>query len=192
MITNHQRIQVQLAHADGLLDKAIAIRAGVSLTTVKRVRAELGLDTHCVTARRGRHGERVTAQTARSLGLKVEWRVHDGDRHDLLVSGQRLDVKTAMQQADGTWRFRLPKVRPSFGGQYRYPKDYAADCEVIVLCCLYLDGRKPDLYLIGSTGLPSHIRIIAGVNHLADRDRWSLLTAPVGPIPLRPALPLSA
>ena len=191
MITEHQRAQVQIAHADGLLDKAIAIRAGVSLSTVKRVRTELGLQTHCVTAQRGRHGEDVVDRAARSRGLKVEWRTYESEKYDLRVSGLRADVKTAMQQTDGTWKFRLPKVRKSFGGLYRYPKNYAADCEVLVLCCLYLDGRHPDLYLMSSVGLPGTIRIITGVSHLTALEDWSMLTVP-SPLPLVVPLPLSA
>ena len=124
-------------------------------------------------------------------GTQVEWRAHDTEKYDLLVSGLRVDVKTTMQQHDGSWRLRLPKLRNSFGALYQYSKDYAADCEVIVLCGLYPDGREPDLYLWSSAGLPTHIRIIAGVSHLAALDDWSLLTVPA-PLPLSPALPLSA
>ena len=179
---------VQITHAAGQLDAAIA---GVSLSAVKRIRTWLGLMTNCVTAQRGRHGEKVVAQAARTRGLKVEWRTYDAEKHDLLVSGLRVDVKTAMQQPDGTWKFRLPLVRASFGAQYRYPKDYAADCEVIVLCCLYQDGRTPPLYMLSSAGLPTHILITSGFSHLTALEDWSLLTVP-SPVPLAPALPLSA
>ena len=191
MISNDQITQIQLAHAAGLLDDAIAASAGVSLATVKRVRTRLGLKTNSVMAQRGRHGEEVVAQAARARGFKVEWRTHDTEKYDLLVSGLRVDVKTTMQQHDSSWRLRLPKLRNSFGARYQYPKDYAADCEVIVLCGLYPDGREPDLYLWSSAGLPTHIRIIAGVSHLTALDDWSLLAVPA-PLPLSPALPLSA
>ena len=191
MLTTIQISQIQLAHAAGQLDGAIAASAGVSLSTVKRVRTRLGLETHCVTAQRGRHGEGVVAQAARTLGIKVEWRTYNAEKHDLLVSGLRVDVKTAMQQLDGTWKFRLPLVRVSFGARYKYPKDYAADCEVVVLCCLYLDGRTPDLYMLSSIDLPRSLRITAGVSHLAALEDWSLLAVPL-PMPLPPILPLSA
>ena len=191
MISSTQITQIQLAHAAGQLDAAIAASAGVSLATVKRVRTKLGLETHCVTAQRGRHGEEVVAQAAQTRGLKVEWRAHDTEKYDLLVSSLRVDVKTAMQQVDSTWKFRLPRMRASFGAQYWYPKDYAADCEVIVLCCLYPDAREPDLYMLSSTGLPGTVRIIAGVSHLTAQEDWSLLTVP-SPLPLLPVLPLSA
>ena len=191
MISNVQITQIQLAHAAGLLDGAIAHSAGVSLSTVKRVRKNLGLETNSVTALRGRQGEKVAAQAARTRGLKVEWRTHDTAKHDLVVSGLRVDVKTAMQQPDGTWKYRLPKIRASFGHQYEYPKDYAADCEVIVLCCLYLDGRTPDLYMLSSTALPGTVRIIPGTSHLAALEDWSMLAVPL-PLHLPPLLPLSA
>ena len=191
MISSTQITQIQLAHAAGLLDGAIAHSAGVSLSTVKRVRKNLGLETNSVTAQRGRQGEEIVAQAARTRGLKVVWRSHDTEKHDLSISGLRVDVKTAMQQPDGTWKYRLPVIRASFGHQYEYPKDYAADCEVIVLCCLYLDGSEADLYMLSSIGLPGTVRIIPGTSHLAALEDWSLLAVPL-PLPLPTILPLSA
>jgi hypothetical protein len=182
MITSHQQQQIVLAHTDGHLDREIAQRAGVSLATVKRVRKDLGLATHSKTAQRGRLGEQLTAAAATWRGLTTHWRRRDNDKHDMLISGQRVEVKTAMQQANGSWHFRLPRTRVSFYGQYRYTKDYARDCEVVVLCCLHPDAREPDFYLLPSAGLPTSVTIRAGKTYLGAREDWGLLAAPALPL----------
>ncbi|MGY2892851.1 hypothetical protein [Deinococcus sp. UYEF24] len=177
-ITPQQLAAVQAAHADGLLDSAIAERAGISLSTVKRVRSTLGLETHCQTTLRGRLGEEVTARRAAQLGLTVQWRVRDNDKYDLIVAGRRVDAKASMQLSDGTWKFRLPEHRRSFHHRYTYRKDYAHDCDVIVLVCLYPDGREPEMYLLDSTDLPGTVRIYPGVTYVAEYEAWGCLTSP--------------
>ena len=162
-ITPAQVHAIQLAHADGLLDNAIAERAGVSVATVKRYRTKLGLETHCVTTLRGREGERRVAEVARLAGLEVQWRERDGERHDLIIGGLRVDVKAAMQDENDTWRFSLPTIRASYYGRYSYPKDYEQDCEVVALVCLRLDGLEPSIYLLGTKNLLEEIRIRPGL-----------------------------
>ena len=174
-ITPAQVQRITEAHALGLLDRAIAEHASVSLSTVKRVRKQLGLQTNCQTTLRGRLGERIVAEQARERGLEVEWRRYDNDKYDLIVQGRRVDAKAAMQMKDGTWKFRLPETRRSFHGQYSYQKDYAADCDVVVLVCLYPDERAPELYLFGSAGLPGTVRIYPGVTYAAEREAWDFL-----------------
>lgn len=178
-ITPAQVQRITEAHALGLLDCAIAEHASVSLSTVKRVRKQLGLQTHCQTTLRGRLGERIVAEQARGRGLKVEWRRYDNDKYDLIVQGRRVDAKAAMQMKDGTWKFRLPETRRSFHGQYSYQKDYAADCDVVVLVCLYPDERAPGVYLFGSAGLPGTVRIYQRVTYEAARENWTLLASPM-------------
>jgi hypothetical protein len=110
-ITALQVQQIKDAHTAGMLDPAIAQHAGVSLATVKRYRDRLGLSTHCVTAQRGKLGEQLVAAEAARLGLTVDWHAQESDGHDLLINGQRVDAKAAMQLTDGVWRFRTPRIR---------------------------------------------------------------------------------
>ena len=180
-ITPAQVHAIQLAHADGLLDNAIARRAGVSRSTVKRVRKEHGLATHCVTAIRGRKGEEKVAEAAILTGLSLEivWRKRDNDKHDLTIADQRVDVKASMQLADGSWKFRLPTIRASNSGQYRYPKDYERDCELLALVCEHPDGREPSIYLLSSSHLPRTIRIRPGQTYQDALEAWHLFTPAV-------------
>jgi len=171
--------QVQLiseAHTVGLLDLAIAEYAGVSLSTVKRVRKKLGLQTNCQTTLRGRLGERIVAERAQQRGLGVEWRQYDNHPYDLIIQGHRVDAKAAMQLSDGTWKFRLHETRRSFHGRYRYHKDYARDCDVVVLVCLSLDGSEPTLYLFRSVSLPGTIHIHPRGSFALAREAWEHLS----------------
>ena len=110
-ITPDQQLIIVQAHGEGHLDPAIAHLAGVSIATVKRYRTKLGLETNCVTAKRGKLGEQLTFDEAERRGLKAEWRVKHNGEFDLYVSDQRVDAKASMQLADGSWRFRLPETR---------------------------------------------------------------------------------
>lgn len=174
-ITTDQQLIIVQAHGEGHLDPAIAHLAGVSIATVKRYRTKLGLETNCVTAKRGKLGEQLTFDEAERRGLKAEWRVKHNGEFDLYVSDQRVDAKASMQLADGSWRFRLHTTRSSFYGQYAYAKDYAADCEVVVFVALYPDGRTPDFFLLDSDTLPSDVRIRPGGVYDAFRNDWTLL-----------------
>ncbi|WP_034357766.1 hypothetical protein [Deinococcus phoenicis] len=169
---------IQRAHALGCLDPAIAVHAGVSLSTVKRYRSKLGLKTNCPTALRGEEGEQLTFNEARRRGLDAYWRAIHNEKHDLFINGRRVDAKASMRLADGSWRFRLPAERSSFYGEYFYAKDYAADCEVIALVALYPEGRAPDFYLLESRNLPADVRIRLGGPSDALRNDWSLLEFP--------------
>lgn len=180
-ISQEQIQQIQAAHQLGQLDPGIAQYAGVSLATVKRYRTQFGLKTNCVTALRGELGEQLVANHAAARGLSVAWRAGHNDKHDLVIAGQRVDAKATMRLANGSWRFRLPSRRQSFYQQYSYPKDYAADCDVIALVALHLGTQNPDVYLLPSTALPSDIRIRAGSSYDAIKNNWSLLEAPSGP-----------
>lgn len=174
-ITTTQVQRIRDAHAAGKLDPAIAQAAGVSIATVKRYRDRLGLETNSEATRRGKLGERLVAQEAISRGFEIEWREHENDVYDLYINDQRVDAKASMQLTDGSWRFRLSHWRSSFFGQYRYYKDYAADCEVVALVALYPDGREPDFYLLDSKTLPGDIRIRPrGIFHDFKND-WTRL-----------------
>jgi hypothetical protein len=175
-ITNQQLQHLKDAHADGLLDRQIAERAGISLATTKRYRSQLGLETNSVTAQRGRLGERITAMYAAEAGLSVIWRTRDNETFDLLINGKRTDAKTSMMLAGSTWRFRLLEERTSFYGAYSYMKDLAADCEVVSFVCLFPDSREPEIYLMSSAHLPSSVRIRSGGSYEPSRDDWSLFT----------------
>lgn len=174
-ITALQVEHIKAAHTAGMLDPAIAQHAGVSLATVKRYRDRLGLTTHCVTAQRGRLGEQLVADEAARLGFSVDWHDNQHDGHDLLIGGQRVDVKATMQLVNGSWRFRLPGIRCSFFGEYAYRKNYAEDCEVIALVALYPDETPPDFYLLSSRNLPGDIRICRGGSFESARGDWGRL-----------------
>lgn len=179
MITNDQERRIQDAHARGLTDAQVAHEAGVSIATVKRVRARLGLPTRCATALRGQAGEAFVAREATARGLPVQWRAHVGDRHDLTVAGRRVDVKTARQMPDGSWRFRLTRTRQSYYNTYRYEKDYAADCDVLALVCESRDGSPPQVYFLESTAAPTSVRVRAGV--IGDGlHTWEQVFVPAG------------
>lgn len=174
-ITALQVQQIKDAHTAGMLDPAIAQHAGVSLATVKRYRDRLGLSTHCVTAQRGRLGEQLVAAEAARLGFTVDWHTRERDGYDLFIGGQRVDAKAAMQLTDSSWRFRTPRIRVSFFGQYAYCKNYAEDSEVIALVALYSDETPPDFYLLSSRTLPEDIRIRRGGFFEPARGDWGLL-----------------
>ncbi len=93
--------------------------------------------------------------------------------------GGRVEVKTAMQQSDGTWKFRLHRTRRSFHGRYRYVKDYAQDCDVVVLVCVFGDGREPVLYLLPGRDVPGTVRVRAGATFEGAREAWELLPVDV-------------
>lgn len=182
-ITPTQIHQIIDAHALGLLDPAIASRAGVSIATVKRYRDRLGLETNSVTAKRGRLGERLVAEEALRRGFSVEWREKENAAYDLYVNSQKVDAKATMQLGDGSWRFRLHTTRVSYYHQYSYPKDYAADCDLVVLVTLYPDGCAPDFYLLESDSLPGDIRIRPSGVYSAFRNDWT--AAEWGSVPIR-------
>ncbi|GHF64000.1 hypothetical protein HNQ07_004578 [Deinococcus metalli] len=173
-ISLHQVQRIKEAYAAGELDPGIAQSAGVSIATAKRYRQKLGLKTNSVTALRGEEGEQLVAEAARARGLSVVMRPTNNDKSDFVIQGQRVDVKATMQLADGSWRFRLPRERRSFYGGYTYPKDYAADCELVVLVALRAFGA-PDFYLLPTHDLPLDVRIRAGGPYDVIRNDWSLL-----------------
>lgn len=181
-LTSTQKALVQTAHSQGLLDREIASRSGVSLSSVKRIRKDLALPTNCPINRRGRKGEQLVADAARRRGLTVEWRELDGEKFDLIIQGLRVDVKTAAPSPDGRWRFRLPDTRPSFYGQYSYGKDYAADTDLIILAALDTTETTAEFYVLPSRDLPTHIRVRPGSNSDVHLDAWHLF--PVSPAAL--------
>ncbi|WP_143068420.1 hypothetical protein [Deinococcus reticulitermitis] len=182
ILTPVQKAQIQTAHAHGLLDLEIAERTGVSLSSVKRVRKDLALPSNCPVNRRGRKGEQLVADAASRRGLTVKWRSVDGEKFDLTIQGLRVDVKAAAPSADGSWRFRLPKTRPSFYGQYTYDKDYAADTDIVILAALDTAETHAEFYILPSQNLPSHIGVRPGSGSDAHLDAWHLF--PVSPNPL--------
>ena len=80
-----------------------------------------------------------------------------------------------MQLADGSWRFRMHRMRASLFGRYVYRKNYAGDSEVIALVALYPDETPPDFYLLSSRNLPGDIRIRRGGPFEPARGEWALL-----------------
>lgn len=172
MISAQQVQLIQAAHAGGLLDRQIAEAAGVSVATVKRVRVRLGLMTNCVTAQRGREGEEFVAALAAARGLDVVWRQENGEGHDLVIAGRRVDVKTAMQMQDGSWRFRLGSIRQSYFNTHQYEKDYAKDCDVLVVVCQEKDGRHTHVFFLESACAVASVRLRPGHVPAGVHDDW--------------------
>ncbi|WP_291424002.1 hypothetical protein [Deinococcus sp.] len=176
-ISSKQLNLIKSAHANGHLDPEIARLAGVSLSTVKRQRAVHGLSTHGLLASRGKQGEELTAQAALQRGLYVVESTSSAP-FDLLIQNLRVDVKTTMRLDSGVWRFQLPKLRPSFYNGYTYPKDYAADCDLIGLVALYPGHQTPDFYFFDSSTLPSNLYIRHGGPHEPRRNNWNVFSRP--------------
>jgi hypothetical protein len=157
---NPEKIQlIQDGHQHGMLDHELAKHAKISISSVKRYRNMLGLKTNCETTKRGVEGEQLVAFLAQEQGFHVTWPGLHNEAYDLQINGLRVDCKASMQRSDGGWNFSLPSVRPSFYGNYRYPKNYAADCEILALICFRTDGEEPDIYFLRSADASGHVRI---------------------------------
>lgn len=172
-IPSAQLALITEGHALGLNDAAIAQHAGVSLSSVKRYRSRLRLPTTSATQLRGKQGERLLVRLAVKRGLHVVWAPGHNAEYDLVIGSARVDVKASMQRPDGTWRFRLPPARPSFHGEYSYPKDYATDCDLLALVALFPDDRDPDVYFIESATAPINIVLRPGGVYDAFRNDWT-------------------
>ncbi|GGK85630.1 hypothetical protein [Deinococcus radiotolerans] len=172
--TAHQITRITAAHAQGLSDAETARYAGVSLSTVKRLRVKLGLTTFSERTLRGRHGEGLLADMATARGLRVTWSPRNGSPYDLQIGSQRVDVKTSMQRPDGTWRFRLPPSRPSFHGTHRYPKNYGADCDLLALVALRPGTPDADIYFIESRTAPENVVLRPGGVYDSFRNDWTV------------------
>ena len=120
-------------------------------------------------------GERLTAQEAARQGLSVVLHEKNGDPHDIIIAGHRVDAKATMLRADGTWNINLHSSRTSHFGTYSYEKDYARDCDVLAVVALYPEHHRPDFYLFESNTLPSSLTIRLGGQYEARRNDWSLL-----------------
>lgn len=178
-ITAHQVQLIRDAHALGHPDRQIAAHSGTSIATVKRWRKTLGLGTRSQTDQLARLGEGVVRDAALHQGLSVLWRDCDNAPYDMVVGGRRVDVKSAMQRPDGSWRFRLPRTNSSFYGQYTYAKNLSRDCDVVALVCVFPDKREPEVYLLESSSLPTNLTIRPGGPYEANRGDWALVTPPM-------------
>ena len=173
-ISNQQLEQLKYGHQHGMLDHQLAAHANMSISSVKRNRKLLGLETNSVTAKLGSSGEQIIAFLATERELKVELRPTNGEVYDLKINGLRVDCKSTIQQPDGTWRFRLSSSRSSFYGAYTYQKDYVKDCEVLALICFKTDGGIPDVYFIESLHAPTEIRIRTIGQYEEFKDAWGV------------------
>lgn len=169
------RRAIEEAHSFGWLDPDIACHAGVSLSTVKRAQTELGSETHSVTVQRGKLGEKLFAQAAKERDLQVQWRERENGPYDLMIAGQRVDVKTTMQRSDDSCYFRLSNQRTSYFSRYQYPKNYQRDCKVIALVALFPHGHEADFYLFESKSVIPDILIYPSGRYEAGKNDWRLL-----------------
>ncbi|PNY81657.1 hypothetical protein [Deinococcus koreensis] len=132
-------------HRQGLLNADLAKELNLSLATVKRWKKRLQLGVNCPDNLLGRQGERFVLAEAGRLSLPAS---HSGPHHhpyDLMIAGQRVDVKTASYSpAYSGWRFRLPRERSSFySSARRTPKAYERDCDWLALVGLSRVERVP-------------------------------------------------
>lgn len=144
-MTDVQRQQLIALHAQGALNHDLTVALGVSLATVKRWKAQLKLGPNCPDNLLGHAGERFVLDQARRQGLGAS---HSGPHthpFDLVISGQRIDVKAASYSpAYRGWRFRLPRWRSSFNGTARRThKAYERDCEWLALVGLDAGTHRP-------------------------------------------------
>lgn len=173
-ITHQQQAAIRAAHTLGLTDAEAAAHAGVSVSTVKRHRGKMGLQTKSRAVQLGKKGESLLTQMAQARGLTTQPRLLENDPYDLIIEGQLVDVKTTEISSDGSWKFHLPRQRTSFYGQYTYPKNYSADCDVIALVCLKA-LEDPDVYFLPSGDVPTLVEIRSGGRFASKRNDWSLL-----------------
>lgn len=152
-LTPEREKKLRALHALGLTDVKLAQALGVSHATLKRYKQRLGLGSNCVRNNRGELGEQAVLSELHKRGCMAH-KTGRGEPHDITVAvGQvRVEVKTAMQRPDGTWRYNLEPRRKSLFGQYRYWKDYRHDSDVTVLVGLYPDGRA-EFWLYESSDL---------------------------------------
>lgn len=177
--TDHQA--VALLHHQGLLNREIAQRLGVSEATVKRRKRDLGLKSNCPRNTRGSWGEQFVTEQARRRGLDAVWvgyRRVAGRAYpfDVQLGSTRIEVKTATV-SDGRWRFRLPKVRPSFHGEGNPTvKDYPQDCDVIACVALgRTPGEEPFIHFLHPAQGLTNLTLRPDALTPAQRDNWTLL-----------------
>lgn len=140
-------VQAQLLalHAQGQLNHELAAALGVSVATVKRWKRVLSLGANCPDNLLGLEAERFVLTEARARGLTAAHSGPHSHPFDLVISGQRVDVKAASYSpAYRGWRFRLPRWRSSFNSTARRtPKAYERDCEWLALVGLDADTHRP-------------------------------------------------
>ncbi|WP_146160669.1 hypothetical protein [Deinococcus arcticus] len=134
------------AHAAGQKNQALARQFGLSVSTVKRLKQKLGLGNNDPRNTLGRLGERLLEQALKAQGFAVTI-MAEGHAFDLLVEGQRLEVKTSATLKGNSCRFRLNERRSSNHAAYRYDKAYQRDADVLALVVIE-EGALKQLYLL--------------------------------------------
>lgn len=134
------------AHAQGLKNQAIADLLGVSLAQLKRYKKALKLGSNDYRNNLGRQGEQLVAEALCRAGLPAVVMPH-GHLFDIQSGSLRLEVKTSESPQKGRYRFRLSRKRGSNHARYRYPKDFQADSDFLMLA-IEEGGELQHLYCI--------------------------------------------
>lgn len=175
-ISPDQIAKIHILNALGARDNRIAKEVGVSLSTVKRYRKAQALTQNCPSNALGAKGEAIVADAARARNFKVELRKRNSEAYDFKINGFLVDVKTARENVNGTYRFRLAATRRSYYGKYKYAKDYSSDCDMVALVCVPQDGSYPTVYLLDAAYLPQNITISANKRYEASREDWGVFS----------------
>ncbi|MFC6616576.1 hypothetical protein [Deinococcus radiophilus] len=147
------------AHARGLKDAELANQFGISLSTVKRRKRELGLGSNCAHNNRGLLAQRMVAEYLAGEGMSTEVPASHQAPADLLVNGYRVEVKLGYRRSAAV-QFRLPEQRNSFQGQYQYHKDYRKDTDYLALAVLNdAEDALEYLYLLPASELQPTITL---------------------------------
>lgn len=134
------------AHAAGLKNQELARKFRVHVSTVKRLKRSLHLGNNDPRNATGRLGEQLVAQQLATQGFSVTV-MPEGHPFDLMVTGQRLEVKTSTTATGGAYRFRLHERRSSNHAAYRYDKAHQRDADLLALVIMQ-DGTLHYLYLL--------------------------------------------
>jgi|GEM_PF-5339018 len=165
--------RIRMGHKQGLTDTELAAFAGVSVSTVKRVRARTGLEANRVSDAQNMNGVQYVARQAAALGLPVS-SPPVGCQYDLIVNGRRVVVRTLRPTQGGVFQYQLPKGWRSAGGA-AYFQGGAWDADVVVLVCLRPDG-DPVAFVFDAGEFPASVRIGRQNAYEAHRERWDALS----------------
>lgn len=179
--SRHARIEA--LYAQGLNDTEIASRLGCSPRTVANYRREKGLPSNAHHMQTARYGERLVVEQGQASGWPTSHmaELHRDHPFDVLINGWRAEVKTVHDSEDpGVFKFFLS---PNRRGIYADPsqfKDYAQDCDFVVLVCKPRTGQEPQVFVMTPAETGEYVRINLNQPHDYEqyRDAWHRLSQP--------------
>ncbi|MCP2013218.1 hypothetical protein L1280_000346 [Deinococcus sp. HSC-46F16] len=183
-ITPQQEQAILDAHGKGLTDSAIASRLRLSARTVANYRRAHSLPTNAPNLRTALYGEHLVVEQGRQMGLPT---IHMAAQHrdhpyDVLVGGWRVEVKVVHDsRLPDVFRFSLSPTRKGKYADPRQVKDYARDCDFLVLVCKSKGGKPPQVFVMTPAEAGEYVRI--DLNNLGTyssyQNAWHRLAPPV-------------